>query len=138
MPNAQNKGFTLIEVLIVVIIIGIMAGVALPNYLKSKEVALGKEASAGLKLILAADKIYKIETGAYYPTSGSTVSSVTSINTNLKLSLTEKNWTYSITNNGSSFTATAARVGSGGYLDCQYSITSTDTDSDPDPNSSCP
>ena len=137
MSDKKDRGFTLVELLVVIIIIGILAAVALPQFGKTKERAIGKEAIANLKLIAAAEKIYRMETSAYYPSTGSE-SSVANINTNLKLSLTEANWDYSITGDASTFTAYAYRNGSGGYLDCQYTITHDDADGEPNPNASCP
>lgn len=137
----KAKAFTLIEILVVIIIIGILAAVALPNYEKAKERALGKEAIANLKLIAAAERIYRMETSGYYPSpggtvdeagiiTGGTVDAVGTINSNLKLSLTETNWDYSITTIGdpaSTFTAYADRV-AGSYSSCQYSIDQTQSE----------
>ena len=37
--KAANKGFTLVELLIVVVILGILSGVALPNFIKQRDKA---------------------------------------------------------------------------------------------------
>lgn len=100
------RSFTLVELIIVVIIIGILATFAMPAFRVTQERALDNEAKANLKLIQAAQKIYRMEMGSYYPPSGST-SDIATINQNLKLSLTATNWTYSVDLSG---TATAARV----------------------------
>lgn len=139
MIDRDNRGFTLLELIIVILVIGILASLALPNFGKSKEVALGKEAKANLQLIQAAEKIYKMERGGYYPINGTTEGNINNINDNLRLSLTELNWDYTITTTGNpatTFNATADRNGTGGYLDCNYIITQSDTQ--PTPNSSCP
>jgi prepilin-type N-terminal cleavage/methylation domain-containing protein len=123
----RKIAFTLVELLVVVIIVGVLATLGLVNYTNVKEHALGKEAQANLKLIAAAEKIYQLETGVYYPTPYASPS-IAEINTNLKLSLppTSGNWAYSITAaSASNFTALADRSGSGGYLECQYKITET-------------
>lgn len=90
----NHKAFTLIELLIVIIIIGILASIALPNFAGMKEKALDKEAIANLKLIQGAQKIYRMETGSYYDSGGS---NNTNINQNLKLSLpagVNSSWLY--------------------------------------------
>lgn len=128
-----RKSFTLLELIIVIVIIGILASLGLPQFFKTRERALGDEAIANLKLIAAAEKIYQMETGSYYISSD-----LNNINSNLKLSLTDANWAYSITGGLAAFTAIAARNGDGGYFDCVYSFTNTDTDGEPNPGTSCP
>ena len=122
--NAKSKGagFTLIELLMVIGIIIILAGIAIPNFAKAKERTLIKEAIANLKLIAAAEKIYRMESNptAYYLSSG-TVTDIGAINTNLKLSLNETNWDYSITGGTNTFTTYAQRQ-LGSYSSCKYSI----------------
>lgn len=54
-----RKGFTLLEVLIVVIIIGILASIAMPQYLKTLEKARASEAMTNIGSIrVALDRYY--------------------------------------------------------------------------------
>ena len=134
MFNKKNRGFTLAELLIVILIVAIFAVLGLPGLTKTKENAIGREAQANLKLIAAAEKIYRMEAGGYYPVPTGTITSVSDINSNLRLSLPSSsgvNWNYSVTDNTSdTFTATATRTtgaGAGTYAGCTWSIThSTD------------
>lgn len=121
-PGRRNilmrKGFTLVELIIVIVIIGILATFAMPQFASTKERTLDKEAQANLKLIQAAEKIYRMEMATYYPDCppcGST-STITDINDKLKLSLpaSSANWIYTVSTTGSSIgSATATRVGAG-------------------------
>ena len=124
----MNKGFTLAEIIIIILIIGILASLALPSYTKGKERALGKEAQANLIIISGAERNYKMETGNYY---GST--HVSDINENLLLSLVDvetnpnSQWDYNISIGGGGFNATAARnpLMVESKHDCTYFLNST-------------
>jgi len=96
----QKKGVTLIELLIVIIIIGILVILSLPQYSQIRERAFDREAKANLRLIQAAERFYRLELGGYYASADAG-----DININLKLSLpstTNRKWDYSITPNNCS------------------------------------
>lgn len=78
----------MLELIIVVVIIGILTAIALPNYFGMKEREHDKDASASLKLIMAAQRIYRMETGNYdEQNSGVGATDIANINTILRLSL---------------------------------------------------
>ena len=58
-------GFTLIEVLVVVLIIGILASVAMPQYNKAVEKSRATQALAILKSLYAAQETYYMANGSY-------------------------------------------------------------------------
>ena len=98
----RTEGMTLLEILAIIIIIGILAAIALPNFAPVREKVLDKEASASLKLIQAAEKIYRLETDFYYPHTG-TKTDQGEINQNLKLSLptdASRKWNYTVKSGG--------------------------------------
>jgi prepilin-type N-terminal cleavage/methylation domain-containing protein len=92
-------GFTLIEIVVVIIIIGIMATIAITHYGSAGEQTYDRMAQADLRLLRAAERVYNMEFSAYYISGGPPGSSFTTgnINTNLKLSVPTGNtrkWNY--------------------------------------------
>lgn len=128
----ERKGMTLIEIIAVIVIIGILAAIAIPNFNTQREHIYGKEAIANLKLIAAAERIYRLEMNDYYLPFG-TESNVLNLNSNLKLRLNETNWDYSVTTtkDPDTFTATAERNGIDGYFDCEYTLANNSLDGEP-------
>lgn len=61
----RNKGFTLIEILIVLIIIGILATLAIPQFQSMAEKARKAEALTNLSAIYTAQQVYRLENGNY-------------------------------------------------------------------------
>ncbi|MDP8230910.1 MAG: type IV pilin protein [Candidatus Gorgyraea atricola] len=113
----RSKGFTLVEVLIVVIIIGILAAIGIPQFSAAMEKAKGGEARAGLGHIQTAEKIYFAENDAYIGELGDTSLDSLPISA-LDLTLTQKYWTFTIDVPGENedggatgYTATATRKG---------------------------
>ena len=52
--NLIEKGFTLVELMIVIVIVGILSSVALPNFLSQQDKARATEAKQGISAILKA------------------------------------------------------------------------------------
>ena len=63
--NRNKKGFTLIELMIVVAIIGILAAIAIPNFLKFQAKSKQSEAKTNLKAIYTAETGYFGENNVY-------------------------------------------------------------------------
>jgi prepilin-type N-terminal cleavage/methylation domain-containing protein len=133
------RGVTLLEMLVVIVIIGVLATLAVTNFEGARERAFGKEAVVSLRLIAAAEKNFRLETNSYYASAdlNGNGSYIDEINTNLKLQLEEDNWDYFISSTGSgNFTATADRQGAGGFRDCVYTI--IQGQDEPSAGASCP
>ncbi len=124
----ENKGFTLVEMVIVVVLIGILASIALPQYQKAAEKARSAEARTILGRIRSAEMAYYLEYDTY-----------TNSLSNLKISApgytspcTNANFyfTYNITATASTFNAQANRCTSGGKspaANSYYYMYTTDT-----------
>jgi type II secretion system protein G len=63
----DNKGFTLIEMLVVITIIGILASIAVPNYMKAKNKAKEAECKSNLHVIQTALERYATDHDGNYP-----------------------------------------------------------------------
>ncbi|MFH1411101.1 MAG: prepilin-type N-terminal cleavage/methylation domain-containing protein [Candidatus Omnitrophota bacterium] len=59
-----KKGFTLVEIMIVVAIIGLLAAIAIPNFVKARESAQKNACISNLKQIEGAMVLYNLDTGA--------------------------------------------------------------------------
>jgi len=70
MKKLVQKGFTLIELMIVVAIIGILAAIAIPNFIKFQARSKQSEAKANLKAIFTAQKAFYQEKDRFSTLTG--------------------------------------------------------------------
>ena len=68
--KSKDKGFTLVELLIVVVVIGILAGIAVPMYLGQRTKSMQSEATANLQALRLLEEQYFAENACYYATGG--------------------------------------------------------------------
>jgi prepilin-type N-terminal cleavage/methylation domain-containing protein len=105
----NNKAFTIMEILLVIIIVSVIAVFGLPNYTKSLERTYEREAVEKLRLIHAAQQLYFFDNNKYFPNTGATVY-VSAINTNLNLDLMESGMNYNCQGLASDTTFTCSAV----------------------------
>lgn len=65
LPGTRRAGFTLLELLIVVIVIGTTAALAVPRYQRMMECNTKTMAVKTLRSILVAEKHYRMESGVF-------------------------------------------------------------------------
>jgi general secretion pathway protein G len=64
----RQEGFTLVELIVVVIIIGLLSGLVLPQFIKQSEKATAKAAKAQIELLGTALDTFRLDVSRY-PTS---------------------------------------------------------------------
>jgi len=110
----KSKGFTLVELIIVIVIVGILSIVAVPIYRGYTKKAIATEAKALLGSIATAQRVYYAEFGNYYE-----ISSSVTFNTTLDIDARSNKYfdSYKVTTAGAanSYTFTSiveGRIGS--------------------------
>ncbi len=104
----SSKGFTLIELMIVVVIIGILATMAIPRYFNVVTKNKQAEAKMILKQIYTNERTYRQQGSGYYiPGAAASAASPTAFQQIWVSIMASSRYTYTIAGNANSFTATA-------------------------------
>ena len=117
--HKHEKAFTLIELMIVVVIIGILAAMAIPRFMRTTAKAKQTEAKLILKQIYTMERTYRQEKNAYYPGDGSTIVAqpgdvIAPLGVEIMPAVY---YSYSITGNAAGFTAVAGSKAATGLDD---------------------
>ena len=67
--SRDHQGFTLIEMMVVILVIGILAALVAPNVFRHVSTAREQSARAQIELLGAALDAYRLDNGTYPPTS---------------------------------------------------------------------
>lgn len=65
MQNTNKKGFTLLELMVVVVIIGVLSVLAVPQFAKSRETSRLQSALPLLRTIALGNKMHKLDNNSY-------------------------------------------------------------------------
>jgi prepilin-type N-terminal cleavage/methylation domain-containing protein len=115
--TSRKAGFTLVEIMIVVAIIGLLAAIAIPNFIKARATSQQNACINNLKQISGAIDEWALETGQ---NSGATVASVATVSAYIKL-----NQASSIPTCPANGTYTTTTVGGVPEVSCSLSTLST-------------
>ena len=71
-----RNGFTLVELLVVIVIVGTLVSIAVPLYLHYSETAKVREGLGMMKAIMTSQKLERIKTSSFYTSTGDTASAI--------------------------------------------------------------
>jgi len=77
----KDAGFTLVELLVVMIIIGILAAIAIPVFLNQRQKAVDSSMKSDLKTIATAEETYFVDNQKYIATSAPNADLKTALST---------------------------------------------------------
>ena len=104
----NRKGFTLIELMIVVVIIGILAALAIPRFMQTTGKAKKSEAKTVLKQLYQLERAYFQEHDAYV--AGANTAALVASSLSFDDPGADARYDYSVTVAGATFTATATEI----------------------------
>ena len=122
MKISQKSGVTLTELIVVMVVIGILSGIAVPLYTNMTENSRNNEATTALAVIYMGEKVYASGNGGnFWPNPAGTETSISLINTNLNVDIAPLSFfslslvtTNDVNGNPTIFSVGATRTASSG------------------------
>ena len=105
--NTSDEGFSLIELLVVIIIIGVLAGIAIPVFLNQRQKGYDTQAKSDIRNMATAEETYLTDNPSNYTSSVSDLTALgfkTSINTSNPVAIAHSNTSYCLSEKGQSGT----------------------------------
>lgn len=135
MPSTRTsprgtRGFTLIELMIAVVVVGILAAIALPNY--NEQRARGRRADVKVQLLTAKQWMERLYTESYTYQANATGTTVATLLANQAFSTSPRRgdgataYTITVEATANSYTLTATRTGAASGDKCgDFTLTNT-------------
>jgi prepilin-type N-terminal cleavage/methylation domain-containing protein len=111
MTRRASAGFTLVEIIIVVVIMGLLATIAIPKFSSSRDKGLVASMQSDLRNLLTQQESWMADSGTYAASFPTTVWRPTTGVTGPTIALTADGWTASV-GHGSTTKTCAIFVGS--------------------------